>query len=149
MYNSKSLSDPRRRQAQVDRQGNGVVFWDLLGTLDLPSAVRSQDLERIGHTGIMVLRLSAWSPCRYRLCLGAPRTSKRVPTHFLHPMNTLLFTLRRTRGAIGSYQRPPGALHTAPYVPPTLRRTARDGSRISRIRKGVKVATIKVFARFQ
>ena len=34
-------------------------------------------------------------------------------------MKKLLFTLRRTRGAIGSYQGPSGALYTAPNVSPT------------------------------
>ena len=34
-------------------------------------------------------------------------------------MKKLLFTLRRVRGAIGSYQGPPGAPCTAPDVLPT------------------------------
>ena len=34
-------------------------------------------------------------------------------------MKKLLFTLRRVRGAIGSYQGPPGAPCTAPDVRPT------------------------------
>ena len=66
------LSRPRRPQVKVGRQDNGTVFWHLVVTFDISLASRNQKLDRIGQTGIMVLRLSAWSPCRCQLCLGAP-----------------------------------------------------------------------------
>ena len=65
----------------------------------------------------MVLRLLMWSPADRRLhgCSASPRESCVRRELFL--VNHLLFTLWRSRGATGRYQRAPGELCAAAGVP--------------------------------
>ena len=52
----------RRRQAQDGRKGLGIISCRLVPAFDLPLGPWSQKLDRIGASGIMVIRIPMWSP---------------------------------------------------------------------------------------
>ena len=57
----------RRRQAQDDQKGIGIVSNHLVPAIDLPLGPWSQELDRIGANGIMVIRILMWSPAQSAL----------------------------------------------------------------------------------
>ena len=111
---SQPASCSRRRQAQEGRKGLGIISCRLVPAFDLPLGPWSQKLDRIGASGIMVIRIPMWSAARSALAWLQRRTGRGNPAHFPTHWEHLFFTLRRSRGATGRYQGPTGAPSTAP-----------------------------------
>ena len=107
-----------------DDKGNGASLNGLDPTFVPMKGLRNRELARIGANGVMVLRMGSALGRDAGHCRLQRRTRLRVPQHFLVHWEQLLFTLRRSRGAIGSYQGPSGAPSAAPDVP----RRPTDGS---------------------
>ena len=110
--------------ATVGWQGFRLISGHLLPTMDPILGPRNQRLIRIGQSGIMVLRLRVPIMADAEACRLQPRTRQNRPKRHRVHCEQLLFTLRRSRGAIKRYQGPTWALLMAPDV---LRRPT-DGS---------------------
>ena len=96
----------------------------LVPGLDPYLGLRSQALSRIGANGIVVLRLRVESKLLGGLWLVRARLWQIRPKRpFLH-WGHLIYSLRRSRGAMGRVRRPTGAAAAAAGVP----RWPTDGS---------------------
>ena len=114
----------RGRRATNDRKALGAIRSHLVATFDLMLGGRSQAFNRIGANGDMVLRMRV--PCwpDAGLCRLQPRTRERAKKGQPAHLGKLIYSLRRSRGAIGRYQGPSGAAWAAAGVP----RRPMDGS---------------------
>ena len=98
---SQPASCSRRRQAQEGRKGLGIISCRLVPAFDLPLGPFpwSQKLDRIGASGIMVIRIPMWSPARSALAWLQRRTAQGVCYQIWVHWEHLSFTLRRSWGA--------------------------------------------------
>ena len=119
-----SLSPLRESRVKDDDKGNGVSLNGLDPTFVPMKGLLSRELSRIGANGVMVLRMGSALGRDAGHCRLQRRTREKKVGTFVTHWEQLLFTLRRSRGAIGSYQGPSGAPSAAPDVP----RRPTDGS---------------------
>ena len=105
---SRVCSAPRRsigRQVQIGRQGLGFVSSYLVHAIDPMLAPLGQNLEAIGRTGYMVIRLLMCLSGAWKLTgLQRALRQNRPKRHRVY-WEQLLFTLRRSRGATGRHQK--------------------------------------------
>ena len=112
-----SLPGPFVQRVKVGPEAFGIILSHSVPAIDPILGPRSQERDRIGANGVMVLRLRVPSKALAGSCRLQRRTRQRRERRRYFHCEQLLFTLRRSRGAIGRYQRPTGALLVAPGVP--------------------------------
>ena len=132
-----SLSAARRRLVSFGRQGLGAISRRLVPAMVPILAWLGQKLCRIGANGIVVYRLGV--PCRRdagscRLQRFSLKSRRRGGTN---PTLGRFQSIRRSRGAIGRYQGPRGAVPMTTGLP---RRRGRLRRRLPGTGKGLTVS---------
>ena len=112
------------RQVKVDRKDVGMVLRRSVPAIVHTLGRISQGLGRIGANGTMVIRMRVESKLLGGLWLVRARARRGVGKRRHNHWGLLIYSLRRSRGAMGRVWRPTGAVAAAAGVP----RRPTDGS---------------------
>ena len=122
-FRAKSASK-RLGQVKVDRKGLGAISRRFLPAIVPILARFGQKLGRIGANGFMVYRMRVESKLLGGLWLVRARARRGDRKRHTFHWGLLIYSLRRSRGAMGRVRRPTGAAAAAAGVP----RWPTDGS---------------------